>query len=370
MLGLPVLVPDVMWAVPFGLLLFPLVVLPSCIVAVFLWALLPAALARHSWAVWPLALIGVLAAAAVYVGPPLIADRQAETARAALGEIAPLPLSIALPAGIEFRRPLQQKFYHARAVAQFDRTICPELCERLLLGGDIAWIRVVVTDDRDGDQSVKTSTLVTTAQGADCVTLHPDLSPTEACLLFRADHGLPADLVLEIQDRPQQPSGVVYRQNGYRLVQVSAGAGPVLRRIQVFHDRPTFLGLSRQRTATEPPDLLQDLATLGLTMAPPLARTPRPPFWKRSVFLKMPPEPQDTAYVRSLLTAWPDTRFSIAYTLFVAAWQEALANSESLTETEVSTFCAILRDPRLARMNSSQVSEGPSINCPKVLPPG
>lgn len=361
--------------------LFPLLVLVPLVlpVTILMWSVVPAYLARRTRAGLPLLALGLGLPLGLALWIPRHVDALAGQDLAALGNITPQRLTHPGPLGVELRRPLNPggAFVTLTDRQPIDAALCPELCERLLLGGDVLWVRVVIPDDRMDFQTVETRVLFDRGTGAECLALTGRSDPG-ACILPRRDHGQPADLTLSVTTLSPKAEAGLYQPKGVTLVEgFTADGTAVLRLAQITHDRPTGIpvpsnggGLALLRTRTTSPliDLDRVISALGPRLAAPLPRAQRPPVWVRGGFHPLPPDPQDTAYVAALLALGPQqgrADFSVAFYQTIDTWLRRLEEAGPLTDIEARTVCAALPDTRFhAALRARSVSSGRESLCP------
>ena len=186
----------------FGLTYPLLFALPTA--TILLWALLPAVLARNSRLRWPALALGLALPASTFLLPGM-ADREAEAMIAASSPVAPQPVTLVAPVGVEIIRNAR----HAPDLWNVDRVRsdfygeapCFDICERLLTGGKVAWVRIVLRDDAIGNDEAVTSARFVKATDSTCHAASADFPETVAtCVLFSPDDGEAADLLLDLKD--------------------------------------------------------------------------------------------------------------------------------------------------------------------------
>ena len=274
---------------------FPLLFLPIATLA--LWSLFPAVLAWNSWRRWPLLALGLLLPAYVILGIPVTADQVADRVVAEKGAVLPTVLAFNGQIGVEIIRGARHNAdlyeFDNLGSALYDQAPYFDLCERLLTGGTVAWVRIVLRDDAFVNDGARTHALFRAAPGPQCRAVNSDLSPTAPCILFARDHGQPADLVLDQQDdrvrADSQSADWSVKEVGYRTATAYAGsdrnAPIVFRANQLFFKRPTGLlvidpgalgsagkgqgiVLASRRSATGPIDLAAAFTALGFRLGP------------------------------------------------------------------------------------------------------
>ena len=357
----------------FGLTRSLLVVLPM--VTMVLWALLPAVLARQSWLRWPALALGLAVPASLLLLPGT-ADRKAHGLIEAKGPVVAQPVSFSRPSGVEIIRNVTHNpdFYSFDGVRSslYGEAPCFDICERLLTGGDIAWVRIVLRDDAFANDKAATSARFVLARDADCHALNSDF-PAEGstCIRFARDEGQQAALVLDLQDdrvrKDRATAAWPLDEIGYRTATAHAGDstdGPFLfRGVQLFYERPNGLvvldpgdfngdvgggfALWRTRSVTPPIDLVAAIASLGLALGPPRPVPPKTPGTETRDWIGPPPDAQDALYVASLLalgpSPYPDRR-SNAFAQVVTGWQGKLQWKKPITEADRVILCASLEE--------------------------
>ena len=148
-------------AVGYSVLTALLPLLPMPTVSIILWTLLPFfSFSGRNWQRFSLLLLPVITILLGLYLPPILAEQQAQQVLKNRHILEPVSLDIPKPTGIEIRRLASSvlegngEFYNS--------TPCFELCERLLTGGDVAWMRIIIKNDRQGqswEHEVETRTL-------------------------------------------------------------------------------------------------------------------------------------------------------------------------------------------------------------------
>lgn len=367
-----------------GLSVIVLVLLPY--VCPGLWAIFPAVVLWCGVARLPALVAGLAGAAAVLVLPPVLADRAQAADLAARGAV--VASSVALPAapGLEIRRLAD----HDHDVLIHDGTPverstcaapCDGLSERLLAGGSLAWVRVVIVDDPvrgPGGRLVAplrkgSHAMLRRGSPEACRDANPDPGDSP-CILFVPDTGARPDLILTITEEQvlgQDARKMLCRPTRYRTVRIDtgpdadgAGGAEVFRAVQGFHHRPDGsiefgmgapgtgsihegIGLGRSAAASPPVDLVGAFGAIGLTLAPPRQPPAAEPEAERSPFGPPPPLPgaQDTALVASLLAIGPSEGavFSDHFGAMIRSWEDRLFRKPALTDAERATYCASRR---------------------------
>jgi len=358
------------------------------------WLLLPAVFLRK--AVWRVGfvLLALVVAALLLAVPQPLADRLAERARDDLEPIASQAFVRAGAIGVEIHRSVAQDPNLQAPDAPIQTTPWPpcfDLCERLLTGGDVAWVRIVLTDDKIGSEPAPSHRLFVARTGRDCAAANADLPASAACILMAPDHAEPADLVFEFEEtflwaRQRKPGfAQVY---GHRSVTARAGPAPeaevLFRTVQVFYMRPSGLvrlapgslgtgdnggGIEfvRYRAATLAQDLMGAVTGLGLALGPARVPLPKSPGTESNRFIAPPPDAQDAAYVASLLVVGTGEGavFSEAYRRLVNDWHDRLRWKDPVSSAERGIFCATLADGRLGKMFwVDQLLRKPALECP------
>jgi hypothetical protein len=357
-----------------GLALPLLFALPM--VTILLWSLLPAVLARKSWLRWPALALGLALPASLLLLPGM-ADREAARLLATRSSVAPQSLTLSGPFGVEIIRTARHApdLWNVDGVRSdfYGEAPCFDLCERLLTGGEVSWVRIVIRDDAFSNDKAVTSARFIRATDAACHAANADFPETGAtCIHFAPDDGQAAALVLDLNDdrvwRDRARTEWPLEEIGYRTATAHAGSSPeapvVFRAVQLFFARPNGLvsvnagnlgagkpgggfALSRSRSATPPIDLAAAVTALGFSLGPIREPLPKTPGTESNVFIASPPDAQDAAYVASLLAlgAAPDPRGrSNAFAQVVNGWHQRLRWKKPITAADRAIFCASLRD--------------------------
>jgi hypothetical protein len=306
-----------------------------------------------------------------------MADREAEALVAASSPIAPQPIAFDAEIGVEIIRNASHApdLWNVDGVRSdfYGQAPCFDLCERLLNGGKVAWVRIVLRDFEFANAKTVTSARFVKATDAPCHAASTDFPETEAtCILFAHDDGQAADLVLDLEDdrvwRDRATAAWPLEEIGYRTATAHAGstadAPVVYRAAQLFYSRPNGLlvvdpslsgsgdagggfAFFRSRAVTQPIDLAKALADLGFALGPPRLRQPKTPGTENNIFIAPPPDAQDAAYVASLLALGPAPgprgRF-IGSAQVVNDWHERLRWKEPITAADRAIFCKSLLD--------------------------
>lgn len=358
----------------FGLTYPLLFALPMA--TILLWALLPAVLARNSLLRWPALALG-LALPASLLFLPGMADRQAAALIASRSPVGPQPVASVEPVGVEIIRNTEHHpdLWNTGGVRSdfYNMSLCFDLCERLLTGGKVSWVRIVLRDDAFGNDKAVTSARFIKATDAACHAASADFPETGAtCVLFAHDDSQPASFVLDLNDdriwRDRAAAAWPLEEIGYRTATAYAGgtvdAPVVYSAAQLFYSRPNGLlafdpgGLgngdagggflfARNRAVTPPIDLAAAITSLGFPLGPVRMPQPKTPGTERNIFITPPPDAQDAAYVTSLLALGPspDPRGrSNAFAQVVNGWHERLRWKEPITSADRTIFCASLLD--------------------------
>lgn len=377
-----------------GLALIFLAPLPYLLIG--LWAVFPAVL------VWrkPRLRFLLLAAAALCVGltlyaPSYLADLGLARDLAARGDVAPASVSFAKPVGIDIHRRVSSdpNLYasNIETRAFYGDPPCFELCERLLTGGDVAWIRLIMTHDTFTSERAQTTALLIAGTPQDCQKVTADFAPGQHCALFAPDHGLPADLTIVLDEGLSPASAdafTAYQPIGYRFA--AAHGGPdgssrvLFQSTQLFYKRPTGqisfdfgsltrreygggLQLVRAPFASAGIDLADAVETLGLTLGPVR------PLWSGSPDTQRTPATapaslaQDAAYVASLLALGPDAGdfYSNALLDVIEKWHSRLSRKSTLSAAERSIFCATVTDNHIQKLfYEKQITKSHNVACP------
>lgn len=303
----------------------------------------------------PLFGLGAIAAGVLLVLPGLVADRALALDLAAQDDMPAAPFTRSGPIGIEMHRNI------GAGAGPYDAALhgpapCTPLCERLLMGGDVAWVRMILRNDHIGEAPVQKVVLLTAAEGQACQNASRDFAANSRCVLFGRDHGARADITLRLTERRLKdhayPSGL-YQPIGLR--QLAGSAGPdgatLFQQTRIFHRRPTIwltfditrsvngdahrgVGLLRSRTATPALGPEAAMTALGIALG-------AQPAHNRAA--------QDAAYVASLLATGPQQGaiFSRALGRLVDGWHAQLFAQPGVSEGDAAIFCATARDRRL-----------------------
>ncbi|KIC10061.1 hypothetical protein RA19_12990 [Leisingera sp. ANG-M1] len=364
----------------FGLGYFLFAPLPN--LAIFLWAFLPAV---RCWQIRPLRLPALLVGAALpgylYFAPPILSDQAMQHDLASRGDATAEPVEFDLHVGIEIHRKalpkpdLQVPGISFPSPGFFSTLPCFELCERLLTGGDVSWVRIVRTNDDFGSYRENSQVLLVAGSAKDCRKLYNDYPADKPCLLFAADHRLPAGLTIRIEEErmtSQKELPPYYKPYGYRTVTAFAGpdanAPLVYQKTQMFHQRPTryvtfdygrfgdgFAGYggyiyARAKAASPPINLEKDIEVLGLTLGP-RRMPPQPASGSANQEERPFPDPQDAIYIASGLKTGAEGHsvFPASFKNLVSSWHLALMKADRLTPSDRAIFCAARKDERLGQ---------------------
>lgn len=250
---------------------------------------------------------------------------------------------------------------------------CFDLCVRLLIGGDVAWVRIIQRGDAFANDKAGTSSRLVGAADAACHAAGADFPETGAtCVLFSPDDGQAAALVLDLTEdrilRDRASAAQPPEEIGYRTATARAGhtvdAPVVFRATQLFYPRPIGLvavdagglgygdasggfAFGRDRALTAPIDLGSAVTALGLTLGLPRAPLPKTPGKKHNIFIAPPPGAQDAAHAASLLALGPspDPRgCSNAFAQVVNGWRDRLRWKEPITAADRAIFCTTQQD--------------------------
>ena len=381
-----------------------LVLLPLPFICIGLWTLLPAAIVWRTPLRLPALALGACTLMAIVLMPPWYADRGLARDLATRDAIAATAVPLPARPGVEIRRraspdPDLRVRGEGRAGALISPDPCGDLCERLLAGGQAAWVRVVLVDDPvslpegsgpDGDSPASHGFLVPGDAQA-CHAASPDLS-TGPCALYARDTGAPADLVITLdEDRTDWhiDAFTPYQPMGYRTVVIRPGtddtAPDIFRATQLFHDRPDgwilydmgSLGngdggggfmLNRNRKASEPIDLAGALETIGLRLGAPRPVPPKAPGTEDNRFVQPPPDAFDAALVASLIATGPPEGdvFTRPFANVVNNWHQRLRWKPDLSDGDRDIFCATLTAKSVSRFSwKDQVIKKHNLICPQ-----
>jgi hypothetical protein len=365
----------------FGLAAVFLIPLPFILVA--LWSILPAVL---FWRIpivrWPLLIAGIIGTASLYLLPPHLAELELSADLAVQNNFLPNSLGSNGLVGVEIRRSVSANANFRAAgkasSAFYSAKPCFELCERLLTGGDVAWVRIVLTNDAYANDRARTHAILAPGNPMQCASINADFPPGESCALYAPDHGELADLTITLEDRQISWGGdnfTPYQPIGYRVATGHNGSddkSPILfHQTQIFYERPTgmvsydFGSLGRgdsgeggfefvrSRQASKPVDLISIANLMGLALGPTIELQPKTPGTEDNRFIAPPPDAQDAAYVASLINAGPShnpTQFSNAFAQVINDWHRRLRWKSSLSEADRTIFCRTLFDRRIANL--------------------
>lgn len=347
---------------------------------ILLWTLLPAVLSWRSPARWPLVGLGLVVPMLVLSLLPVLADRAAARHVAGVGRMQPARLAVTDAIGVTIIRDVQES-----------DAPCFDLCEQLLTGGKVAWVRIVLRDDSFVNTPTQTQALFVAATGAACSDANPDLSANQPCVLFAPDHGKPADLTLELSNQltlpKDQREGWPFFELRTRTAVAYRGKDPsdvIFVARQVVHDRPTVwigidpgslangdagggLVLLRQRSATAPIDLAAAFSAMDFphgSVRTPLSKAAET---EGNIFIAPPPGAQDAAFVSSMLAVGPEgaATFSNAFGQVVTRWHYQLRHRSELSAAEQTIFCRSLADTRVGQTPwSDKVIRKHDLTCP------
>lgn len=371
------------------------IMLPLPYLALGMWAVFPAALVWRT----PFRLValvaGLGAAGFVLIAPGPMSDRALARDLAGRDDMAAHRLDLPDRPGVEIHRlagadPDLFVRGEGSVGALIGQVPCFGACERLLMGGGVGWVRIVLKNDAYGNNRTETHALFVPGDDAACRVANPDLAGGP-CVLYAPDHGRAAALTLVLdEDRtdwhadaftPYQPMGF---RHAAAYLGGSAEAPPVWQQTQIFHERPNgalhidmgALGsgdagggvqFGRSRAASPPIDLEGALEAMGLPLAP--ARQPRPkaPGTEDNIFIQPPPDAFDAARIASLIATGPEgaETFSNAFQQEVNGWHTRLRWTPEPTDAERAIFCATLASPAIRDLFwEDQVIAKHGIDCP------
>ncbi len=176
------------------------------------------------------------------------------------------PVELAQPLDVEIQLvnspDLTQFELRERNESHSARTeICFDLCERLLTGGDVAWVRIVRFSQQrreDGETRFSGTTRLALASAAECQVIVPELFSTQNCILFVPDRDEPADLTLKIKSErnwSRAPLFKAYAPRAVRSVVAFQGQNSeqqaVFKLGQIQHQRPTGKIVPNTRSSLE-----------------------------------------------------------------------------------------------------------------------
>ena len=188
------------------------------------------------------ALLSGTLAAAVYLGPTLMLERE----RAAL---LPDNIDAAEGAALELGEPTSIEFVWGEGYGP-EFVFCGDLCERLLSGGQIDWVRVKMQDGTGPNSQSSQSMIIETALGAACSKVYAGFDEGEPCILATPDDGRSADLRLlravsedpKAEERSQGLHPYTFETRTAQLIDLRSEASAVLaEQSQVRYMTPTHL---------------------------------------------------------------------------------------------------------------------------------
>lgn len=356
----------------FGLAQSLLVVLPMA--TILLWAFLPAVLARRSRLRWPALVLGSALPASLLLLPGK-ADRAAQAMIGAKSPVVAQAVASERASGVEIIRNVKHDplIYSLDAVQSglYGDAPCFDICEQLLTGGVVAWVRIVRRDDAFVSDKVETGACCSVlARDADCHAFSADFPVWGSTRIrFVPDDGQPAAQVLDLQDdrvrKDRASAAWPLEEIGYRTATVQVGNsidGPVVfRGVQLFYTRPNGLlvldlgdfggevgggfALWRTRAVTPPIDLAAAISRLGHALGPQRSIPPKTP--GNRLWVGPPPDAQVAACVASLpaIDPLPDLgRRSNAFAQVAIRWQGQLQWKTPMTEADREILCASLQD--------------------------
>lgn len=353
-------------------------VIPLPMVCLCLWAALPSVIlaGRPRWRIWS-PIFSILLLLLVVFGPGLVADWEAGK-DVAKREIAARTLeTFRAPFGVEIVRPAPGSFRFEASKRPLDiflqQNPCFDLCERLLTGGQVAWVRLIITGDMVGKTPGESRAFLIPGTPDQCRDTDSDFPADQRCALFSADTGAPAGLTLVLTETSSYSSVhslTPYAPSRYRSASAYRGSSragtSLFHREQVFYERPLgfliFNGGSlgggergggftwdRKMASTTPIELASALQGLGLTLGPVRTRVPASTVATDVAAVVPTPDAQDAAYIASLLSTGPEIgyEYSAVYSFMIGTWYEGLLAKVELTSSDMSIFCASLKDHRL-----------------------
>ncbi|MCD2175312.1 hypothetical protein [Rhizobium sp. C4] len=364
-------------------------VIPLPMVCLCLWAAFPSVMlaGRPRWRTWS-PIFSILLLVLVIFGPGLVADWEAGKDVAKREIAARTPEIFRAPFGVEIVRPASASLRFEASKRPLDiflqQNPCFDLCERLLTGGQVAWVRLIVTGDMVGKTPGESRAFLIPGTPDQCRDIDRDFPADQRCALFSADTGAPAELTLVLAETSSHSSFdslTPYAPSRYRSASAYRGntrAGTSLfHREQIFYERPLgFLvfnvgslgagerggGLTwdRKMASTSPIELASALQGLGLPLGPVRTRGPALTGATNETAVVPTADAQDAAYVASLLSTGPEIgyEYSAAYSFMIGTWYEGLLAKAELTSSDSSIFCASLKDHRLlpARSKDNVIS--------------
>jgi hypothetical protein len=377
----------------FGLAAPILIVLPNLLI--ILWAVFPALL---FWKIQPtrvplLCIGAVIVASAAFI-PRYLAERDLQRDLQTRRAVAATPIRIPKGIGIEIQRPASHDpdLYVAEgnSGAQFGAQPCFDLCERLLTGGDVAWVRVVLINDAIGNNRQTTRALLVPGETAACRWVNPDIPEGRRCALFAKDHGQRAALTIKLDEdftRSKTMPFTPYQPVGFRNASINSAvtgdARTLFSATQIFYDRPVGgisldagslsngipgggFQLTRARSASASIQLADAVEKLGISLGVERVLLPKSPGTENNIFIQPPPDAQDAIYAASLVaTATPfNNAFSNAFSQVVNDWHERLRWKTSLSKADRAIFCRTRSESRIpVQFWKDQVIKKHAVKC-------
>lgn len=300
-----------------------------------------------------------LAMMAVFLPPFAYAPMTLQTNAALARSVASLPSVPLRPIAAEVSSVEVQRDTLTGNIGFFslgdDAELCDVLCEKLIYGRSVDWVRVV-----HGEKSA----VFRLGKGAACHALNPEMPADRPCLLYGNDMGAPADLVLKhtrLADPSDQPDGDLRIVGQQRIVGTLADA-TVLDRTQLIYMRPMpipvyrdILGDARdpfvltwkkRPTVSAPMDIDGALAEMGVRLISGRPKATQPPGIIDGL---TPPEPWQTTQVVGLIAMaqnhQPDGRLTDVQIRLVRGWFIRLTNAVSVGHGERLVICALNAKP-------------------------
>lgn len=323
--------------------------------------------------------------------PKLIADTSFKQDLAARDEIAASHVKFGKPIGVEIHRRVTSNpnlyVRNGKSGKFYGSGPCFELCERLLTGGDVAWVRLIMTDDTYGEGRQQTRAMLKPGNSKVCNEVNSDFKMIERCALFTSYHGMSADLVIKLDEDVTNNNIkrlTAYQPKGYRTatayINNNENERILFRYSQLFYERPTGMilyvyrifskprGLEfiRELRASNPIDLAGAIEKIGLTLGPIRQRLPKSIGTENNIFIKSPPDAQDAAYVASLVATGQDggAQYSNSFKQVVNDWHDRLRWKSKVSKDDRAIFCVTLADSRINKLLwKDQVIKKHSIAC-------
>jgi len=326
---------------------------------------------------WLGLLIAPILPLAVLVLPPALAQPQQQTMLQDIPRQNATPIDTTQIKGVEIQRAVTPNPTMPRGQL-FSRNLCGDICEQLLLGGAIDWVRVIPVNDSISRVPIRTSALFRRADAPACQALNPDMPDNTPCILYQNDAPDPAQLLITINEgtthearfwRDTNIGGL--RRRGIRLVQAilpsQSEPQTLFIQSQLFYQTPQPMIISgtgqradgqigpgwfyvRETRNTADIDLAGQIATLGLTLAPPrTGKTTEPE-------QPTPPKPWLTTQIISLMNTDPagdasSNNFADAKLGQIDSWLSRANTLQTFSPSQTRLLCRLQTDPRTQRLS-------------------